>query len=104
MRIKLIAFLVFLACSVQAQLNIGRQLYIGQQLPPKAADGSDLKHSLECAFLTIAVPHGFDTVLGTPWKDYHPLPEDHYVLQTYRNFLEQKGSNALRAVRKFYKA
>ena len=77
---------------------------IGQQLPPKAVDGSDLKHSLECAFLTLAVPHGFDTVLGTPWRGYHPLPEDNYVLQTYRNFLEQKGSNALRAVRKFYKA
>jgi 5-methyltetrahydrofolate--homocysteine methyltransferase len=77
---------------------------IGQQLPPKAVDGSDLKHSLECAFLTLAVPHGFDTVLGTPWRGYHPLPEDNYVLQAYRNFLEQKGSNALRAVRKFYKA
>jgi 5-methyltetrahydrofolate--homocysteine methyltransferase len=77
---------------------------IGQQLPPKAADGSDLKHQLECAFLTIAVPNGFDTVLGTPWRGYHRLPEDNYVLATYRNFLEQTGSNALRAVRKFYKA
>jgi hypothetical protein len=26
------------------------------------------------------------------------------VLTTYRNFLEQRGSNALRAVRKFYRA
>ena len=77
---------------------------IGQQLPPKAADGSDLKHALECAFLTLAVPCGFDTVLGTPWRGYAPLPEDHYVLATYRNFLEQSGSNALRAVRKFYRA
>ena len=77
---------------------------IGQQLPPKAADGSDLKHSLECAFLTIAAPLGFDTVLGTPWRGYHPLPDDNYVLQAYRNFLEQSGSNALRAVRKLYKA
>ncbi len=77
---------------------------IGQQLPPKAADGSELKHALECAFLTIANPAGFDTVLGTPWRDYHPLPEDNYVLTAYRNFLEQSGSNALRAVRKFYKA
>ncbi len=75
-----------------------------QHLPAKAADGSDLKHSLECAFLTIAAPLGFDTVLGTPWRNYHPLPEDNYVLSTYRNFLEQSGSNALRAVRKFYKA
>lgn len=77
---------------------------IGQQLPPKAADGSELKHSLECAFLTMAVPFGFDTVLGTPWRGYHPLAEDHYVLTAYRNFLEQTGSNALRAVRKLYRA
>lgn len=77
---------------------------IGQQLPPKAVDGSDLKHCLENAFLTLTVEHGFDYVLGTPWRGYQRLPDDHYVLAAYRNFLEQKGSNALRAVRKFYKA
>jgi len=77
---------------------------IGQQLPPKAVDGSDLKHSLENAFLTLTVEHGFDYVLGTPWRGYERLQDDHYVLSTYRNFLEQTGSNALRAVRKFYKA
>ena len=60
---------------------------IGQQLPPKAADGSDLKHQLENAFLTLAVPYGFDTVLGTPWRGYAPLPEDNYVLKAYQNFL-----------------
>lgn len=77
---------------------------IGQQMPPKAVDGSDLKHSLECAFLTVAVPRGFDIVLGTPWRQYHPLAEDNYVLQAYRTFLGSRGSNALRAVRKFYRA
>lgn len=77
---------------------------IGQQLPPKAVDGSDLKHALECAFLSIAMPLGFDTVLGTPWREYHPLTEDHYVFATYKAFLEQSGSNAIRMVRKFYKA
>ena len=77
---------------------------IGQQMPPKAADGSELKHNLECAFLTLTVPHGFDYILATPWKNYHPLPEDSYILQVYRKFLEAKGSDALRAVRKFYKA
>ncbi|MCX7174616.1 MAG: dihydropteroate synthase [Proteobacteria bacterium] len=77
---------------------------IGQQLPPKAADGSDLKHCLENAFLTLTVPHGFDYILGTPWRGYEALAEDHYVLSAYRNFLEQSGSNALRAVRKFYRA
>jgi 5-methyltetrahydrofolate--homocysteine methyltransferase len=77
---------------------------IGQQMPPKAADGSDLKLALECAFLTLAVPLGFDAVLATPWRALRPLPEDNYVLGVYRNFLEQSGTNALRAVRKFYKA
>ncbi len=77
---------------------------IGQQLPPKAADGSNLKHALECAFLTLTAPMGFDAILGTPWKKYAPLPEDNYVMKAYKNFLEQSGSNALRAVRKFYKA
>ena len=43
-------------------------------------------------------------MLGTPWRGYAPLPEDNYVLKAYRNFLEQTGSNALRAVRKLYKA
>ena len=77
---------------------------IGQQLPPKAADGSDLKLGLECAFLTLAVPLGFDAVLATPWRALKPLPDDNYVLMAYKNFLEQTGSNALRAVRKFYRA
>ena len=77
---------------------------IGQQLPPKAADGSDLKLSLECAFLTLAVPLGFDTILCTPWRNYYPLADDHYVLAAYKNILEQTGSNALRAVRKLYRA
>lgn len=77
---------------------------IGQQLPAKAADGSDLKHSLENAFLTLTVAHGFDYVLGTPWRGYQRLADEHYVLTAYRNFLEQRGSNALRAVRKLYKA
>lgn len=77
---------------------------IGQQLPPKAADGSDLKLALECAFLTLAVPLGFNTILCTPWRNYHPLPDDNYVLAAYKNILEHTGSNALRAVRKLYRA
>jgi hypothetical protein len=63
-----------------------------------------MKLSLECAFLTLAVPLGFDSVLATPWRAYHPLPDDNYVLNAYRNILDQTGSNALRAIRKLYKA
>lgn len=77
---------------------------IGQQLPAKAADGSDLKLCLENAFLTIAVPLGFDTVLGTPWRGYAPLSADHHVMKTYQEFLQRSGTDALRAVRRLYRA
>jgi 5-methyltetrahydrofolate--homocysteine methyltransferase len=75
---------------------------IGQQLPPKAADGSDLKEQLECAFLTAAVPCGMNTVLGTPWRNYRPLAADNFVLETFTGFLDLTGSKALRQVRRFY--
>jgi hypothetical protein len=32
------------------------------------------------------------------------LPDDNDVLAVYKNILEQTGSNALRAVRKLYRA
>lgn len=77
---------------------------IGQQLPVNAADGSNLKEQLEFAFLTLAVPYGMNTVLGTPWRGYKPLDEDNFVLNTLKDFIELTGSKALRQVRRFYKA
>jgi 5-methyltetrahydrofolate--homocysteine methyltransferase len=77
---------------------------LGQQLPPLAFDGSDLRYGLECAFLTLAVPRGFDTVLGTPWRNWEPLPEDNPILQTFVEYLQVRGTNALRVVRKFYRS
>jgi 5-methyltetrahydrofolate--homocysteine methyltransferase len=76
---------------------------IGQQLPVNAADGSNLKEQLEFAFLTLAVPSGMNTVLGTPWRAYKPLDDDNFVLNTFKGFIDLTGSNALRQVRKFYK-
>jgi 5-methyltetrahydrofolate--homocysteine methyltransferase len=76
---------------------------IGQQMPAKAADGSNLKLALENAFLTIAVPSGMDAVMCTPWAEHRPLPEDCHVMTVYREFLDQSGSNALRTVRRFYR-
>lgn len=76
---------------------------IGQQLPPKAADGSDLKRQLERAFVTVAAPLGFDTVLGTPWHSFEPLPEDNAVLVQFRQILQLNGTDVMRAVRKLYR-
>ena len=77
---------------------------IGQQLPPKAVDGSDLKMKLECAFLTVATPLGFDTLLATPWKEYRLLPDEDFVLREFKEFIALDGVAALRRVRKLYRA
>jgi 5-methyltetrahydrofolate--homocysteine methyltransferase len=76
---------------------------IAQQLPPKAADGSDLKLQLECAFLTLARPLGMDTVLATPWRGLQMLPEDNYVLGVFKQVLQATGTDVLRQVRKLYR-
>jgi cobalamin-dependent methionine synthase I len=73
-----------------------------QHLPDKAADGSDLKFQLECAFLTVAMPIGFDTVLGTPWREYALLPEDNFVLREFRRIIELRDSDALMAIVDLY--
>lgn len=76
---------------------------IAQQLPPKAADGSDLKLQLECALLTLARPLGMDTVLATPWHAFQLLPEDNYVLGVFKHVLQASGTDVLRQVRKLYR-
>jgi 5-methyltetrahydrofolate--homocysteine methyltransferase len=76
---------------------------IGQQLPAKAADGSDLKLQLERAFVTVAMPLGLDTVLATPWHDLRPLPEGNFVLEHFRQILTLSGTDVLRQVRKLYR-
>lgn len=73
-----------------------------QHLPDKAADGSDLKLQLECAFLTVAMPIGFDTVLGTPWREYALLPENNFVLREFRRIIELRDSDALMAIVDLY--
>lgn len=73
-----------------------------QHLPAKAADGSDLKHQLECAFLSVAMPLGFDTVLGTPWRGYELLPHDNFVLRKFCEILDLHGYDALMAIMQLY--
>lgn len=81
----------------------GGMTNIGQHLPAKAADGSDLRRQLERAFVTLAMPLGLDTILATPWHDFSPLPEGNFVLETFRRILRLSGSDVLREVRKLYR-
>jgi len=63
-----------------------------------------LKLSLENAFLTLAVPAGFDMMLTTPWKDYHLLDDDNRVFQAFQEIIALDGLDALRRLRKLYKS
>jgi 5-methyltetrahydrofolate--homocysteine methyltransferase len=75
---------------------------IGNMLPPLEYDGMRLRHAMECAFLTTAIPLGFDTVLGTPWNAFQILPENHEVLRTFREVVNLRGLDAMRRLRQLW--
>jgi cobalamin-dependent methionine synthase I len=81
---------------------IGGLTNIGNMLPPLKFDGVTLRQLAENAFLTLAVPLGFDTIMGTPWNAFQLLPEDNVVLQTLEDFIELKGLNAMRRLRQLW--
>ncbi len=73
------------------------------QLPSKEIDGAPMKLQLENAYLTLAVPNGFDMVLATPWRAYELLPDENTVLGHFKDIIALDGTDALRHVRKMYK-
>lgn len=75
---------------------------VGMMLPSTAADGGPLKTRIERAFMAMARPYGFDTILATPWHCYEDLPEDDFVMKLFREVVEKTGMDALRHMRKFY--
>lgn len=81
---------------------IGGLTNIGNLLPPIDIDGVRLRHLMESAFLTVAVPLGFDTVLGTPWNGFQVLPAENEVLRTFRDVIELRGIDAMRRLRQLW--
>ena len=81
---------------------LGGLTNIGNMLPPLKIDGVPLRLLFENAFLTVAVPLGFDTIMGTPWNDFRFLPDEHVVLQAFRDFVKLTGIDALRRLRQVW--
>jgi len=81
---------------------IGGLTNIGNMLPPLKFDDVSLRQLVENAFLTLAVPLGFDTIMGTPWNKFQILPDDNIVLQTLKEFTELKGLSAMRRLRQLW--
>lgn len=74
---------------------------IGLMLPRREFEGVKLQHAIERAFLTLAMPLGFDAALATPWQDHSPLPAGHPVLQAFTELIALDGMDFLRRLRQF---
>lgn len=75
---------------------------LGIMLPKQARDGSRLSTKLESAFLTLAMPRGLDTVLGTPGREYQMLPEGDFVLRGFKEAIALEGFDTLLRLRELY--
>jgi cobalamin-dependent methionine synthase I len=64
-------------------------------LPPKRADGSPVKSPLESAFLTMAMPMGFNMIVGSVKRNYQILPEEHPALQCLNEILNLEGIDVI---------
>lgn len=71
-------------------------------LPSKRADGSPVKGPLESAFLTIAMPMGFNTIIGSVKRKYALLPEEHPAMQCLKDVLGLDGYDVIMRVMSFY--
>ena len=71
-------------------------------LPSKMADGSPVKSPLESAFLTMAMPLGLNTIIGSVHRKYSLLTEDHPAMQCLRDVLNLEGVDAIMRVMRYY--
>jgi cobalamin-dependent methionine synthase I len=69
-----------------------------QMLPPKKGDGSPVKSPLESAFLTMAMPLGLNTVIGSVNRKYTILKDEDPAMQCLRDVLKLEGINIIMRV------
>ncbi|MFC1569731.1 dihydropteroate synthase [bacterium] len=71
-------------------------------LPPKCADGSPVKSALESAFLTMAMPFGFNMIIGSVKRKYKTLPDEHPAMKCLKDILSLDGFDVIMRVMEFY--
>jgi len=71
-------------------------------LPSKTRDGSPVKGPLESAFLTLAMPLGLDTIIGSTVRKYEILPAGHPALVCLQDILKLEGYETLIRLKEFY--
>jgi cobalamin-dependent methionine synthase I len=71
-------------------------------LPSKKPDGSPVRGPLESAFLTMAMPMGINTIIGSVHRKYSLLKEDDPAMQCLKDVLELEGVDGIMRVMMFY--
>lgn len=71
-------------------------------LPSKKKDGTPVKGPLESAFLTLAMPRGLDTIIGSTVRKYEILPPGHPALACLEDILKLEGFDTLMRLKEFY--
>jgi cobalamin-dependent methionine synthase I len=71
-------------------------------LPSKRADGTPVKGPLESAFLTLAMPRGLDTIIGSTVRKYEILPAGHPALVCLEDILKLEGYDTLMRLKEYY--
>lgn len=73
-----------------------------QMLPSKKADGSPVKSPLESAFLTLAMPMGLNTIIGSVKRKYSLLPDDDPAMQCLKDVLKLEGIEVIMRVTMYF--
>lgn len=71
-------------------------------LPSKRADGSPSKSPLESAFLTLAMPLGLNTIIGSVHRKYSILTNDDPAMQCLSEVLKLEGIDVIMRVMKYF--
>jgi cobalamin-dependent methionine synthase I len=67
-------------------------------LPAKRGDGSPVKGPLESAFLTMAMPMGLNTIIGSTKRQYAIVTDEHPAMQCLKDVLKLEGVEAVMRV------
>ena len=71
-------------------------------LPSKRGDGSPVKSPLESAFLTMAMPLGLNTIIGSVNRKYSLLKDDDPAMQCLRDVLKLEGVDIIMRVMMYF--
>jgi cobalamin-dependent methionine synthase I len=71
-------------------------------LPSKRGDGSPVKSPLESAFLTMAMPLGLNTIIGSVNRKYSLLIDDDPAMQCLKDVLKLEGVDIIMRVMMYF--